>query len=630
MIPIPVPNTFKSVEALPKLKEYIANLLYRDGVLISRPACIVESGYTTATTTGEFRPSLPRGLFVFKNQMYSVFGQGLYSTGAVNHVVNGGNTEIYANWQVQPQTNNFNGTYQTRLAVINSLDIQVPITTFRNNAPIPQFEERKYVGFDTNIPKNSSCRIDFTVSEYPNGLVDASESFPNYLYIQVKSLGGNSVLYENLSKEGNYSYDFSLSDDVDFITIDFGSFYNALTLVGDGLEDNYSKIENIKLTIISDSEVQPQYVGEIKGSDCIDTAEGFTQLAIAAGTANYYLDGTQDPPTLNSIPVTDSHPASISVEHIDGRFIWTPTNGSELAYSSLDQSNVVGPLNFFDAETMPDGNKFSLRVRNDLFVAGEKSIEQFRSTGISTNPFVRVNNSIVSVGYIAAGVQTKDTFMFLGKDANGGFYFYLYDSGQAIPVSSSAIDEVLNNDYTINELQQAKAQRLNWRGIDCYVFSLKYHTFVYHNGSWSVWDSGTRDEHKIDVWPFYHATYYKSAWYVQATDGIYKLTSDRKDSSGAFACRFLTFARMKDESSGSVAGLEVSVSQTPDKGTVGLSVSRDGALWSDLFYRDVGGDYDKKLIYRPLGGLGQYDSYIGMMVYTTSNIEFAADNMVIL
>src|SRR5690349_16038051 len=165
-------------------------------------------------------------------------------------------------------------------------------------------------------------------------------------------------------------------------------------------------------------------VGAVGGAGLARQAGGFNHAVIVTGTAgaNYTL--------LDSAltPIADPDlPACVDVTAIDGRFLFTPENGDPIIYSDVGDGGVIGPLSFFDAESLTDGNKLVENIKNDIFVGGEAPFERFRNNGPTTNPFLRVPNAMVSVGYVGGKVATKDSMIFLGKDKDAGYAFYLLD-----------------------------------------------------------------------------------------------------------------------------------------------------------------------------------------------------------
>lgn len=368
-------------------------------------------------------------------------------------------------------------------------------------------------------------------------------------------------------------------------------------------------------------------VGTIGGAGPVHVAGGFTHCVIVTGTAgaNYTLLDS----TLTAIADPDL-PACIDVTFIDGRFLFTPANGDPIIYSEIGDGGNINPLSYFDAESLPDGNNLVENIRNDIFVGGTGSFERFRNTGPSTAPFIRVNNAVVEVGFVGGKIKTKDSLIFLGRDKDNGYAFYLFSEGTAQIISPDVINELLNLDYTPAQLAAVTAQRFNWRGVDCYAFALPDRTLLFQNAKWSYVDSGIAGIREIGTWGFHNATLFDGTWYVQGQAGLYKLAAAAQDDAGKFSRQIVTWARSGEEQVFAPSYMQLGVANGQGVASVGLSLSKNGSLWSDPYYRNMSavGEYDSQLRWQPLGGLGRYEGFMGVTIYTTGAVEFAADSLV--
>ena len=48
-------------------------------------------------------------------------------------------------------------------------------------------------------------------------------------------------------------------------------------------------------------------------------------------------------------------------------------------------------------------------------------------------------------------------------------------------------------------------------------------------------------------------------------------------------------------------------------------------------YRNLGalGQYEKKLVWNPPGGLGNYEGFMAMKIYTTEDVDFSSDHLIV-
>lgn len=169
-------------------------------------------------------------------------------------------------------------------------------------------------------------------------------------------------------------------------------------------------------------------------------AVGFNEICFTTGTKKYYIDTSAD--TLTEI-TTANLPDCTDVDFVDGRYIWTATDGESIHYSDVNAPATVQALSFFDAETRPDKNRKTAVIGNDVFVFGDRSIERFRSTGSSTAAFIRVPNSIYAVGYVGGIKKLSDRVFFVGAPVGGPPAVYQLSLQGLMKVSPSGVDEQL-------------------------------------------------------------------------------------------------------------------------------------------------------------------------------------------
>jgi len=62
---------------------------------------------------------------------------------------------------------------------------------------------------------------------------------------------------------------------------------------------------------------------------------------------------------------------------------------------------------------------------------------------------------------------------------------------------------------------------------------------------------------------------------------------------------------------------------------VGLSVSQDGVVFGPEIYRPLGhfGNYNQRMQWRGPGGLGRYESFMGIRLRTNAPVEFSVDSL---
>ena len=210
----------------------------------------------------------------------------------------------------------------------------------------------------------------------------------------------------------------------------------------------------------------------------VSYAVGFTGIAICTGETNFFLDTSND--TIAKIADPDL-PAAISVSYIDGRFVYVAADGSSVYYSEVNDATDVSALSFFDAESRPDINVKSAVIGNDLYIFAAESVERFRNVGPATAPFVRVSNSILSIGYIGGMIELTDSVVFIGRRRGFGYGIFRLSGSTITEVSTPTINEMLNETGSSgiqpaaasldSQLKTVKAQTFTEYGLEIVAFS---------------------------------------------------------------------------------------------------------------------------------------------------------------
>lgn len=356
---------------------------------------------------------------------------------------------------------------------------------------------------------------------------------------------------------------------------------------------------------------------------------GFSHAMIVTGTigANYKVEVVAGVPSVTAVLAAKTY---VDVAFIAGRFVYIPENGDPAEWSEVGDGSTVGPNYFFDAEEQPDENEACVAIGGTLHIMGADTIQPFRPGGPTNAPFLPLQGATIEVGFVGAKVKTTDSCIFLGKPKGGGYGFFLFANGGAQRISDQVVDELLEA-YTPAQLAAVRAQRFFWRGAEWFTFVLPDRTLSLVNGQWGYVDSGVTGVAQLGRWLQYNATLYDGVWYVQSAAGLNKLSRTTfKDSTGKFSRQIVTFARSSEEDPLDVGEIEVGHNNGVGVGSVGISVSDDGAIWTDVWYRDRAavGNREQKLVFNPAGGFGMFDDYMGICLYTTDNLEFAVDALV--
>ena len=369
--------------------------------------------------------------------------------------------------------------------------------------------------------------------------------------------------------------------------------------------------------------------GDISGTaDCV-TADLFTGFAIIVkGGAGYFFDGS----TITQY--TTNFKPSVDVTAINQRLVFCPADGGVIFYTDVGAPTVIPVANFFDAEFLPDFNTGVINIRSDLDVMGTDTTEPFRDIGESDNPFLRVDNAAIDTGYVGGRARYKGTYLFLGRDREGSFGFHGRGQGNSPKVSIPLIDEILNEEYTAEELKLVTSQRYTWKGVDFVAFRLARHTFTYYGAGWCYQQSGIDGHNQLQPWRVNHLTFaYGRYWVGDAdTDDIGILTTSRTQYGEIVEYGFDTYIKQPPGTYFNIGSLELDMTTGVDvtNPTISLRMSKDGKTWGKPVWRPLGleGEYRLRVPFRLPGGLGRFERFAGIRFRTASNCTFASAGLI--
>jgi len=369
-------------------------------------------------------------------------------------------------------------------------------------------------------------------------------------------------------------------------------------------------------------------IGTIAGSSVIETAIGFNEAVIVVRSGNIYtLDKTD---TLVLISGNANFVPSVDVTHIDGRFVYIPASGDPAFFSDIGAAGTVQALSFFDAEELPDKNKVVFNFKNTLYIGGTDSFELFRDTGASPNPFTRITGARITNGFVGGLIEYNETFLFIGREKDQDFGIYGIGQGTAPKISNEAIDLILNT-YTPTELADATGARFKWRGNDIATFKLGRDSFGFFAGNWHKLTS--IDNGISKPWGGGFINQFNGEYFTAFEDKIGKLTKINTDYGQRITHIIDTAFEQEDDDFFAAQSLELGISQgfNSAKGSVALRLSNDNVIFGPPVYRNLGviGEYRNKLVWNEAGGLGSYDGFMGIRIYTTEDVLFNANHLIV-
>jgi len=368
-------------------------------------------------------------------------------------------------------------------------------------------------------------------------------------------------------------------------------------------------------------------VGTIDGSAVIRTAIGFNHAVIVVkGGKSYTLDKldalTDTSGNSNFVPFDD-------VTHINGRFVYIPSDGSPAKFSDVGAGQTIQGTSFFDAEELPDSNNGVFNFRNTLYICGTDSIQPFSDEGRSPVPFVSIKRSRILNGFISGLLEYNNTFLFIGREKDQDVGIYALSQGGAGKISNEYIDGILIT-YTETELQTAIASRYKWRGFDVATFTLPNHSFGYFGGEWHLLE--TIVDGDSGPWKGGFITAFNNEYFSASDDKIGKLANVNTDFGNPVTYIVDMGFEQENGEAFTCQAIELGISQgyNSSVGSVALMMSRDNVLYGPPVFRNLGdlGEYDKTLRWNPPGGLGHYQPFMGVRLYSAESIDFSADYLV--
>jgi len=368
-------------------------------------------------------------------------------------------------------------------------------------------------------------------------------------------------------------------------------------------------------------------IGTIPGTaDCVMAVSFIALEIIVKGGAGFSFSTSG-----GLVGIGGSFAPSVDVITINQRFVFVPEDGGPLFFTDVNAPTTIPANNLFDAEFLPDRNIGAINLKNDLYVGGEDGFEIFRDIGPTNNPFLRVDGGAIETGYVAAKAFYKSTFVFLGHDRDGSYAFHVMTAGAAPKISNPAIDELLADEYSLDELKTCTPQRITFKGIDMVAFRLPRHTLLYYGTGWSFMQSGIDPADEIQPWDIkFVAVSYGKYITGNANDSNIGILSNAITQFGdAIERQIDTFIKADPESYFTIDNILLSclTGTSETEGTIGLEISKDNLTFGPQVFRSLAKQGKSQQQVRWDGGAGVFESFAGLRLRTTADINFSMDGL---
>jgi len=197
------------------------------------------------------------------------------------------------------------------------------------------------------------------------------------------------------------------------------------------------RVMGTKLVLVTQAGVVT-VLGDVGGSGPVSMTYGFDRLAVRSGTSLYYWDGA----TLTQVTDPDLGQC-LDVLWMDGYYV--SSDGTSIIVTQLSDPTSIDPLKYGSAESDPDMITGLIKLRSELYVLGQNTIEVFTDVGGSGFPFARSDGATIPIGCVGPQAKTlfAESFAFVGSARNDAPGIWVAQGGSAQKISTRAIDDLL-------------------------------------------------------------------------------------------------------------------------------------------------------------------------------------------
>jgi len=356
-------------------------------------------------------------------------------------------------------------------------------------------------------------------------------------------------------------------------------------------------INNQADKVLTESDVLIDDLGEITGNGEIILIGGFTKLLVMeVGGVAWVYDQVN-----GLLPIDDvNFVSSVSAAYDGGRFVFVPADGSVFFWSELDDPSNILPNSFADAEIFPDPNKVVYAYKSSIFIGGSRSFQRFNydSTRDTYIPYLGEEST---VGYVGGITGYGEHFAFIGNGADGDFNIYAM-GGQPQAISNDFVSELINNEYTLSDIENAIGESFEWKGSTILIFHLPNHTLAFYGSGWALWQSGISGK-AVNTWRINHViSAYGFTWTGDFNANIIGVLRDSGNEYGNdIEWLIKTNINATPETNFLIKRVTATATMGKSSGEtiprIGLGVSKDGRIPNQAKWLNLGvtGDYNHQL-----------------------------------
>ena len=319
------------------------------------------------------------------------------------------------------------------------------------------------------------------------------------------------------------------------------------------------------------------------------------EVMVSDGVTGYVWNGT----TFSTVAST----VNIGPLAYHGGFgLFSVPGTGQFFITGLNNFTSIGALDFATAESYSDDLLRVFVDHNEVWLAGEYSMEVWQLSGASDFPFARFTNAQIERGIMGPyGMSADDNTVFWAGDDG---VVYRADGYRPQRISTHPIEDFIRKVPDAVKVE-----------VDAFVYTIGGHKFftlrfpgqltIQYNISTGLWNKAkTKD---VDDWQILGSAVRNTDFYL-TTAGVVQLDVDVNTDEGTIMERGGVSAPGYSGGDRITANAfwmdaEVGRADVNKSATVMLRVSRDGETFGNERWRSLGsqGDYKRRAMWRDLG-----------------------------
>lgn len=254
------------------------------------------------------------------------------------------------------------------------------------------------------------------------------------------------------------------------------------------LGNSLYRVEKI-ITPTGEANYRTSFIGVVDGGlGRVSMAENGEQLIIINDHGDGFIYQPTASPTFSEISDAGfkANGTPKIVVYVDRYFIVT-TDQKKAIISAVGDGTDWNAIDFISAEADPDDVVSIFIHKNQPYLLGRITTEQFQNIGGAGVPFRRVNGFVVPVGCSApfSVINVGERVYWVGRGENQKAAIWTFNGGSPEKISTTAIDNVLN-DLSADDVSEIFSFAYSQRGQQFVHFTTSAGTYVFNpiNGRW--------------------------------------------------------------------------------------------------------------------------------------------------